>query len=342
MDERDKAMASQPGADEVPSGDPGPPPAEPPAPLSTPATAAPPVEWDPAPGAPATTPPVAWAPPSTIEITPAAWPPPDLPVGPQPLRPPTTRRRILDVVVWIVGLIAVLILSRTYVAESRTVTSAADAIAFVLGTAVVSLLFALVGWAVFVKLFHRSRFGSPWVAVIAVALVLMAISGTKGERLASEQATAAAPTPEPPASAASGATTAPIDTYLVIEPPFELEPALDSEIDSIAGSFGELGDRTEVRRITRDGIIEGFLVVVDAGARFPIGSVRLLEAGIKSEEGVETERTTLRGHEAIVATVTDENVTFVAWLESPHILLVYGVDPATSRDMSEAVIAAYE
>ena len=255
--------------------------------------------------------------------------------APAAAAPPTPARRILEAVAWIVGIAAVLFFGRIYallIGGGRlTAEEQGELVGFVIGAVIVGVV---VRWIV-VRIRHRGRVLSPWILVVA-ALVLLLNLG-RGTGLGGGVAPAPSQATSPSASSAK-----PIDTYAVVDPPFTIEPASSDEVTEFKASFGDLGKRMEVRRITRDGSIDGYLVIVDAGSRFPASGITLFEAGIKREDGVATERAKLAGHDVVVADIPAEGVAFVGWLESPHVLIVYGLTKDSAKDMAEAVIAAYD
>lgn len=249
--------------------------------------------------------------------------------------PPTLARRILEAVAWIVGIAAVLFFGRIYALLSGggqlTAEEQGEVVGSVIGAVIVGVF---VRWIV-VRIRHRGRVLSPWILVVAVLVLLINLG--RGAGLGG-----IAPAPSPATTNPSAPPGRPIDTYAVVDPPFTIEPASSDEVTEFKASFGDLGKRMEVRRITRDGSIDGYLVIVDAGSRFPASGITLFEAGIKREDGVATERARLAGHDVVVANIPAEGVAFVGWLESPHVLIVYGLNTDSAKDMAEAVIAAYD
>jgi len=261
----------------------------------------------------------------------AATPPAD--------KPPTTAARVLRAAAWIVGIGAILFFGRIYLlifgGAKPTAEETGEAFGYLIGAILLGLL---VRW-LFVRAGRGKGLVSPWVLVVA-SLVLLFNLGRYSNELAA--ATAVTPTPTQTARATPAGSPRDIGEYLVVGDPYEIERASAEEVTDFGDAMGDFSDQTEVRRITRDGVVDGFLVVVNSGDRFPVNSLGAFELGLKTQEGIDTERATLGGHEVVVANMPDENVAFVSWLEVPHILVVYGIDESSARNMATSVINAYK
>src|SRR5262245_19432981 len=204
------------------------------------------------------------------------------------------------------------------------------------GALLTPVLFAVVARWIVVRLRRRGDVLSPWVPVLATFLLLITLY----------RAPAAQPDAPSTAAATAGPTAAsssqPIAAYLAVDAPYRMEGATTEEATQFKQSFGRPGTDMEIRRLTRSGTVEGFLVVIDAGSRNTTGGRRAFETGIRSQPGVSTERSTIAGREVILANVSREQISFVAWLEGSIVLVVYGQDIDAAKNMAEAVIAAYQ
>jgi hypothetical protein len=254
-------------------------------------------------------------------------------------RPPTTASRVLRAAAWVVGIAAILFFGRVYSLIFGGADPTAEQVGEVVGYLIGATLLGLgVRW-LFVRAGRGKGLASPWVLVVA-SLVLLLNLGRYSDQLASSAAVT--PTPGPTARATPAGSPRDIDEYFVIGDPYGIERATAEEVTDFGQAMGAFSDRTEVRRITRDGVVEGFYVVVDSGDRFPVKSLGAFELGLKTQEGIETERATLGGHEVVVADMPDDDVAFVSWLEVPRILVVYGIDEGSARTMATSVINAYK
>ncbi|HEX5015452.1 MAG TPA: hypothetical protein VFV72_15000 [Candidatus Limnocylindrales bacterium] len=286
--------------------------------------------------------------PWTVSITPPAAPINGWVAGQQPSalarpadRPPSTASRVLRAIAWIVGIAAMLFFGRIYAVflggTELTAEQTGEVVGYLLGS-------LLIGFAVrwlFVRAGRGKGLLSPWVPVVATFILLLNLGRASGQAPSSA---AVVPTggPAPTARATPAGSPRDIEAFLVIAEPYDMERATAEEVTDFGEAMGAFSDQTQVRRITRDGIVEGFFVVVDSGDKFPVNSLGAFEFGLKTQEGIDTERATLGGHEVVVATVPDDEVAFVSWLEVPRILVVYGVDEASARNMATAVINAYK
>ena len=299
--------------------------------------------------------------PAPIEPAPPAPPPlvpwtvpgpqPNRPIngwiaGPQPgvvtppaAQPPTTASRVLRAVAWIVGIAAVLFFGRVYSLIFGGADPSAEQTGEAVGYLIGAILLGLVVRWLFVRAGRGKGLVSPWVLVVA-SLVLLFNVGRYSDQLAAS--TAVSPTPGPTSRATPAGSPRAVEDFLVIDDPYGMERATAEEVTDFGEAMGAFSDQTQVRRITRDGVVEGFYVIVDSGGRFPVNSLGAFELGLKTQEGIETERVTLGGHEVVIANVPDEDVAFVSWLEVPRILVVYGIDESSARNMATAVINAYK
>jgi hypothetical protein len=291
-----------------------------------------------APAAPTATPPppagdsqplVAWDPPSTM-------PPDDVGSESGPSAPPSTAHRILEAAAWVVGIGGYLVVAWVYAMTYPTDDISSTEAGRFAGSLVGPVLFAVVARWVVVRLRRRGQVLSPWVPVLATLLLFITVV-----RVPTTQTTAPSNTATSSSPAATSSSR-PIGAYLAVEAPYRMEGAAADEAAEFKKSLGRPGLEMEVRRLTRSGTVEGFLVVMDAGALNTAGGMRAFETGIKSQPGVSTERTTIAGRDAVVADIPAEGVGFVAWMEGPTILVVYGQDTDSAGDMAEAVIAAYQ
>jgi hypothetical protein len=317
MDDVTRSAEPEPGGDST-SGD------------STPADATP---------APDTSPLVPWA---VDAPTAPGWEAvqQELAAPPAPA-PSTPASRFLHAIAWLVGVAGVLFLGRVYAVLTSDEELTARQAGEVVGTIVAAILIGLgLRWA-FVRAGRGRGLVSPWVLVVACA-VLLANVGRAGQ--AGESPVASTPSSAPSSSAGSSpsASSRPIGAYLAVEAPYRMEGATADEAAEFKKSLGRPGMEMEVRRLTRSGSVEGFLLVMNAGALSTTGGLRAFETGIKTQPGVSTERATLAGREVVVADIPAQQVGFVAWIEGTTVLVVYGQDTDSASDMAEAVIAAYQ
>lgn len=267
-------------------------------------------------------PPIDWRPPAELP-SPLPWPPQAVDTRPRAPEPPSTpARRALEIVAWIVGIAGVLFFGRLFpvLTGSRTVTAGeAGALAGSITAAV--LIGVLASWLV-VRIRRRGRVLSPWILVVAI-LVLLASLGRQ------------------PGAGAPAASGLPIEAYLKVGAPYALTAASPEQVAGLAELQAHFQARAaEARGIQLNGEDVGFLVVGDAGVRDPETFRREMLDGMVKTQGAAAEAAVLSGHDVIEASAS--GVSILAWVEAPHLLLVYAADRETARAITASIIAAYD
>lgn len=282
------------------------------------------------------------------------------------------RRRWLDWLVWIVGVLFAIGLSSSIVRATYGLDSRMDArdTGRVFGTMAAAFLLAFALWGIATWISRRRgtprRLASPIVPLLAMVLLFIRLSSVSatapGETALapSPAVSAAAATAAPSLSETPGPATTPgsspavsarpsVDPAIhaallktfVIDPPYTLQaspPDEESEFLSFFSGedFGVLRD-VGVRRVVDDQGIAGFVVVadMDIDPAFEALSLAGIEIGVRGEGGTTT-RETLNGRTVLVG--ESGGAAFAMWVEAPYMKIVYGSDIATVRAIGKAFV----
>ncbi len=251
---------------------------------------------------------------------PFAWGPRDESITRPTARPATRFTRAVEAVAWVVGIAAVLFFGRVYAILRGPMAPTSYEIGVVIGTiAAAVIVAALVRWVV-VKIRGRGGLRSPWILVVAALILLVGVGRQAGLD-------------------ASVGPGRPIDSYLEIAAPFSLSLPTAGEKEELRTAIADGLGTYEVRRVLDGGGLVGFLIVGDINVG-PSPDWGALERGFEGGSGGDAQRTTVAGRTAIVGSAS--SAATVMWIESPYILVVYGIDADSARLMAELVIASYD
>lgn len=199
----------------------------------------------------------------------------------------------------------------------------------VIGGVVGALLFAaVIRWAWVAKVRPGGRVRSPWILLIAVALLGINLSSH-----IAPASSAAAPTPPP--------ARLPVTAFLVVTDPYTIGPAPADITKTFTDGFAAMHPESlEVRQISSNGTPVAYLIVGNIGTTTDGEYLQGLEAGFEKTAGNDAHVEAVLGHDVVVGSGTDRGM--MAWAEPPYALIVYTLDLATAKEIGGAVIAAYK
>jgi hypothetical protein len=227
-------------------------------------------------------------------------------------------RRALVAAAWLAGLLVFAFLAWALVRNGE------EGNAFGVGYAVGTVLAALGGgvlasWLL-AKARRRGRVLSPWILVVAIAILAYRVATTV------------------PAVAAP--SSVPVATYVKVEAPYEIGLAPADVVRQFDAQFGRraVGD-THFASIEEAGEIVGYLIVGDFGL---VASDRFLEgfeAGFEETAGNVAQIAVLHGRDILMGSGQVGGVA--VWEERPFGLIVYAADKESAQVLAESVIEAY-
>lgn len=233
-------------------------------------------------------------------------------------RPPTAAQRVVRAIAWIAGAAGILFFGRIYAVLMSREELTAEQAGEVVGSIFAAILIGVVLRWLVIRAGRAKGLVSPWVLVVACAVLLLNVGRAAGGGMSS-------PTASP----------RPITAYLEIGAPYESEPADAATVEAFK-PITDPGRQSAVRALTEDGDLVGYLIVVDGAARTPTDGLAEYEKSFERSSGTDAKRTPLAGRDTVIGTAADETVA-VAWIEPPYLLLVYGVDEASARDLATKV-----
>lgn len=239
----------------------------------------------------------------------------------QPEAPPSRTDRIVEGVVWVVGILGLLFLGRIGLLLNSSTTLSSFEQGQLVGTIVGALLIGLVVRWVWVKLRKRGRVRSPWIVLIACVVLLINLGRQPGLGAA-------------PASV-------PIDTYLKVGTPYALSVPAPDESKQFKDALAAAGVADSEVREVKDGTeTVGYLLVANLRATSSDSFMRGLERGFEENEGAEAHSDVLAGKDVVVG--TGPQFTAIIWTEPPYGLVVYATDVNTGKLVAASIISAYK
>jgi hypothetical protein len=254
---------------------------------------------------------------------PVAWQSPDPATEPPtPQRPVTATRRILEAAAWIVGILGLLFFGRVFAVLTGSRTLTPREMGEILGTILGAVLVGVFVRWLLVRIRHGGRVLSPWILVVAIAVLLIGLVQQGGARI-------------------STTSTIPIGSYVKIDPPYAMEVATPEEEEQIKGSLGATGaNGYEFRRLLEGEELVGRFLIADLNADASAEFRRGIEQGWEANAGAEAHESVVGGRQVIVGTAP--NAAQVIWVEPPFALTVYAADVELAQRLAASIMAAYE
>lgn len=249
------------------------------------------------------------------------WQPPDATASPsEPEQARKTTRRLVERILWVLGILAVLFFGRIIVVISPSTTLSSFERGTLVGTMVGAVLFGLVVRWIWVRVRKRGEVWSPWILVLAtVLLVLSAV------RI--------------PGSAAPSAAV-PIATYLRISAPYSLAAAPPDATSQFGGALTNAGaNETAVRAVMDGSQTVGYLVVSNLGTTSSHEFMNGFAAGFEENAGSEAHAEVVDGKDVVVGTGPQSST--VIWTEPPYGLIVYAADADSGKVVAASIMDAH-
>jgi hypothetical protein len=234
---------------------------------------------------------------------------------------PTTARRILEAAAWIVGILAIGFFGRVYAVVSGSRTLSAEEIGRLIGAIVGAIVIGLLARLLVVRIRRRGRVRSPWILVVAVLVLLLNLG-------------------RDPGLGGTAAGGLPMDSYIRIGSPYSLTTPTADEAERFKAALETGTGAYEVRRVVQGDQLVAFFVIADVGSDASADFRRGLEQGWQDDGGDEPREETIGSRTVVIGTRPSGAGAF--WVEPPHILTVYAADEDTAKQITAAIVGAYD
>ena len=253
-------------------------------------------------------------------------------------KPLRERHPIVQVVVWVVGMLGlgVVAIGATNL-EGRTGTAAYQ-MGRISGTFIFGFGVALV--VVFFVARARRNAGHAsidWAWTLPIAAVLILVAAGGAQRTTS-------PAPAPAASATPPATTSPAKSYDRISSPFSLGPTTSADADLVANLTSSIGtsgisDVSVVRVLDASSTRVGYLIVIAApGASSDANQAfQGMLDGLR-ESSISPTSSTIDGRS--VSEFAEGQASGAIWLDGDFFVEVVATDPSGAGTLAKAVLDA--